>query len=319
MNRYGALASTVGLSLLVVAALTACGDSGGGTRTVAIEGTIVFSGPGSSTASDIYLLDSQGTHRLAGGGHITQAYPVWSPDGTQIAFITETLQLALINRDGSGGVLLTPKSDNPSLWAWQPAWLPDGTISVVSGGRLAVLRTDGSGVRVLTPSNPKSNPKTVKGIRSGYAWSPDGTKVVFDCGFIAFPTEVCLFDVASGASRTLLDTREAGEFHAFAWSPDGTMILAGAGSGGSIDSGKQAEDLYSFDTNGQGLHAFARPGKESNPAWSPDGSKILFDAYTDNPDSDTGSSYDMWVMNADGSGAQKLSSDPKGREPNWTG
>lgn len=301
----------VGRTLALVGAAVLClasACSAGGKPAVAIDGTIVFSAPQGAypSGSDIYLLDAQGTRRLARDAAFLYAYPVWSPDGSQIAYITETEQLAVVMRDGSEGATLTPQSDDPSLWAQFPAWLPDGNISVVSAGKLAVLRPDGSGVKVLE----------VPGIWNGYDWSPDGTQIVYPC----WPA-VCLFDVGRGESRTLLDLEEilgldVGEFSMFDWSPDGTKIMAAPG--GSTRGRHPATDVYIFDADGQGLHALPQPGGEENPAWSPDGTMIVFQS---NAQERTG----LWVMNADGSGAQELFAGVAGepgiypREADWTG
>ncbi len=301
-------------ALLASAAISACSGSAGGKPAVAIDGTIVFATPIKGQTADIYLLDAQGTRRLTGGGAVNRAYPVWSPDGTRIAYVTATDQLAVINRDGTGGAYLTPET-NSNMVTGRPAWLPDGNISLYVGGKLAVLGPDGSGVAVLTPSNPKLRTGGFGG-SAGYAWSPDGTQLVFDCGSPTSFPEVCLFDAASGESRTLLEPERA--FYSFAWSPDGRKIVAGDYSGGSQGVVDAADDLYVFDADGRGLHAIAQPGSEANPAWSPNGSMIVYDCSTDDPESDTGSSLDLWVMNADGSGAQRLSSGITAVQPDWT-
>ena len=92
-------------------------SSGGEKPAVAIDGSIVFASPHKGGQyADIYLLDAQGTRRLAGAGFVNQSYPVWSPDGTQIAYITDKWQLAVVKSDGSGGAFLTPETSDPSLW-----------------------------------------------------------------------------------------------------------------------------------------------------------------------------------------------------------
>jgi Tol biopolymer transport system component len=220
-----------------------------------------------------------------------------SPDGTQIAYINDKNQLVVIKCDGSGGAYLTPEASNASdLWPEDPAWLPDGNISILVSRKIAVLSTDGSGVRVLMPPN----------LLYSYAWSPDGTQIVYDCG-----SAVCLFDVESGESRTLIEAPQEFEpprdFSAFDWSPDGKKILAGNGDGVFQRIHDLApEDLYVFNADGSGLQALTQPGSEANPAWSPDGRMIIYDSWTENSDYDYGRNHNLWVMNADGSGAQKL-------------
>jgi Tol biopolymer transport system component len=251
--------------------------------------------------SDIYLLDAQGARVLTDHAGINWANPVWSPDGTQIAYITDEHQLAVINRDGSGGAYLTPKSSDGSLAAVYPEWLPDGNISVITAGKIAVLRTDGSGVRVLTPEDSRDG---------SFAWSPDGTQIVLG-GSELLPPEVFVFDPESGESRTLLTPPRP--FYAFDWSADGTMIVAGNWTHAQADIDDSLHDLFVFDANGEGLQALVQPGRESNPAWSPDGKMIVYEKSIQDSD---GSSDGLWVMNADGTGAQQLLS--FGHQPDWT-
>lgn len=279
---------------------------------VAIQGTIVFTwghkgSEKTGAYSDLYLLDGQGARLLKDHAGINWANPVWSPDGTQIAYITDEHQLAVINRDGSGGAYLTPKVSDGSLWPGYPEWLPDGNISFKAAGKVAVLRPDGSAVRVLTPHNPRLK----AGFDGSYAWSPDGTKIVFDGSKLSLDPEVFLFDPESGKSQSLLMPPRP--FYAFDWSPDGTMIVAGDWTHAQESVDDSLQDLFVFDANGKGLKALAQPGKESNPAWSPDGKMIVYQTFIENSKDASGG---LWVMNADGSGAQQLLS--FGAQPDWT-
>jgi Tol biopolymer transport system component len=100
--------------------------------------------------------------------------PAISPDGSEIAFVTD--------RDGSEQIYLAPveggaadnlTSNNSGNWA--PAWSPDGTkLAFVSirGGNwdIYVMNRDGSGVAQLTTdASDESDP----------AWSPDGRSLSF--------------------------------------------------------------------------------------------------------------------------------------------
>jgi len=88
-------------------------------------------------------------------------WPVWSPDGTRIAFVSSRLggffgpgSLHAVNADGTDQITLTP-ADN----AWEPAWSPDGTRIAYSGGsHLFVANADGSGRSEINPDWDSSRP-----------------------------------------------------------------------------------------------------------------------------------------------------------------
>src|SRR6185503_9170858 len=103
-------------------------------------------------------------------------YPVWSPDGTKIAFGRKTFtvnsQIYVMNADGSNPTRITNNSAADS----QPSWSPDGTkIAFVSTrdeskGEIYVMNADGSNqTRLTTNTEFELDP----------AWSPDGTKIAF--------------------------------------------------------------------------------------------------------------------------------------------
>jgi Tol biopolymer transport system component len=297
------------VAILALAVSGCGGENAAETPAVAFEGTIVVTAAitvegasGSSMTRAIYLLDTQGTHQLATDGFVGGPSPVWSPDGTQIAYITTDLQLAVINRDGTGGATLTPKSSDQSLWPSGPEWLPNGNITVETDGKLVVLGPDGTGVAVMTP--PRFTDK--------YALSPDGKQVVYDCS-LSTSFEVCHFGLETGASQTLLTPPRP--FYSFSWSPDGKQIVAGDWTTAqdlAVDTAY--EDLYVFGVDGSDLHALSQPGKESNPAWSPDGKMIVYNSFTgDGEDTQLG----LWMINADGTGAIPLLS-AAFLQPDWT-
>jgi TolB protein len=80
------------------------------------------------------------------------ACPVWSPDGTRIAY-TKNGDIFVINADGSGQTKLT---DHPA-GDWDPRWSPDGSKIVFTTDRdgnreIYVMNPDGSNQTNLTNS-----------------------------------------------------------------------------------------------------------------------------------------------------------------------
>ena len=145
------------------------------------------------------------------------AYPTWSPDGTKIAFegrIAGDWGIFVMNQDGSSKTRLTTISLDEGQDRGA-SWSPDGTkiafnrlvskpgppicnCTLEAGSNIYVVGADGSNLRKLSPDDPSRdyNP----------AWSPDGTKIVFE---IVPPPQLSEFPQlyvmnADGSGRTSL-------------------------------------------------------------------------------------------------------------------
>jgi TolB protein len=101
--------------------------------------------------------------------------PSWSPDGTQIVYVSShgyrTSELYTVGADGSNKRRLTNNKASDVL----PVFSPDGkTIAYVSDAtgsyEIWLMNTDGSSCRRITDS---------KGIDTRPCWSPNGDKIVF--------------------------------------------------------------------------------------------------------------------------------------------
>ncbi|MGD9049978.1 MAG: hypothetical protein PVF77_18135, partial [Anaerolineae bacterium] len=197
------------------------------------------------------------------------AWPTWSPDGSQIAFMSTRSgnpDIYVMNADGSNVRQLT---DHPANDIW-PEWSPDGARIAFPSRRdgnfeIYVINADGTNLQRLT---------NTPGHEDFPAWSPDGRQIVYTRSESDKGTFVMtLLDgaAADGAERRLLD------FIAFepAWSPDGTQIAFA-----SDHEGFRA--IYVMDADGGNLQKLSdtRAG-ENCPAWSPDGTQIAFASWRD--------------------------------------
>ena len=103
----------------------------------------------------------------------------WSPDGTQIAFMSTREpgnypSVFLMNADGSGQINLTPKMDSGTgTWSSRaPAWSPNGKYIYFTGVRpgmpteqIYVMGADGSNQTPLTAAGVNAE-ATVRHVRA---------------------------------------------------------------------------------------------------------------------------------------------------------
>lgn len=101
------------------------------------EGQILFQSNADGD-NEIYLMSSQKIKKLTDNSW-DDRYPVWSPDGDQIAFYANprgNYDIYLMNSDGSG---VTPVTSSPTTEK-TPAWFPDGETLVFARTEKKFLR-----------------------------------------------------------------------------------------------------------------------------------------------------------------------------------
>lgn len=219
--------------------------------------------------------------------------PVWSPDGSKIAYLHGTFfrdsvpdaAVAVMNRDGSGRHDLPGSSGLSSL-----SWSPDGTRiaydTLSLGEKIDVANTDGSGSVQLT-----------SGIQP--AWSPDGTEIAFIRADTTTNSAGVFVMKADGTGIQELQSFDFGPDPprpgGVAWSPDGSRLAFSLGG---------VLEVMNADGSNEQLLGNAVSGDE--PAWSPDGSQVVFRTQSG-----------LAVIGSDGHGLRWITSGPD-EHPSWS-
>ena len=216
-----------------------------------------------------------------------------------IAFASDRngdFQIYVMNADGSGQRRLTRNATTDT----EPAWSPDGTKIAFTrrcwhsndkydtDREIYVMNADGSGQRNLTRARLSEDESP--------AWSPDGTKIVFesDRGGGALP-ELGIFVMnADGSGQRRLTRQHTGRRSSDpSWSPDGGWIAFDSDRDGNVE-------VYTMAADGSRLRRLTRnPAYDYAPAWSPDGSTIAFT-------SERNESEEIYLVHPDGSGERRL-------------
>ena len=179
---------------------------------------------------EIYVMDADGSNvqRLTRHRGL-DGYPVWSPDGNQIAFVRDTdppvtgplypprsQSIYVMDSDGSNVQRLTEFETGGYT-----SWSPDGEQIAFEGNfdgiwEIYVMDSDGSNVQRITHTPVRD--------AGSFApeWSPDGQKIVFDSNRDG-NFEVYVID-ADGSNVQRLTHNDKADARP-AWSPDGQRIV----------------------------------------------------------------------------------------------
>ncbi|HEX7050800.1 MAG TPA: Ig-like domain-containing protein [Longimicrobiales bacterium] len=249
---------------------------------------------------DIYIMNEDGSGAAAlVSDPASDTEPVWSPDGSKLAFLTDrdgALEVYVVGADGTG---LVNVSNHAAGFDFDLAWSPDGTKLAFRSNRdgnyeIYVVNADGTGLTNLTSHGQQDTDP---------AWSPDGSKLAFTTNRNG-NYEIYVVN-ADGSDPTRL-TNDPDLDSNPEWSPDGSKILFVTDRDGT-------DEIYVMNADGTGVTNLTNSaGPDNQPVWSPDGTKIAFRSYRDG-------NAEIYVMNADGTGAVNVSNDAAIDEmPTWS-
>jgi Tol biopolymer transport system component len=237
----------------------------------------------------VFLMQTDGANPIELGGTplVNSLTPVWSPDGTKIAFAgegdTET-DIYVMSSDGRGSTKLPLQGSHPT-------WSPDGQMIAfqISGPAIAMANADGSNNFIFSSSAFGDGSP---------AWSPDGTKLAFVRFGEDNAADIWVSDASDSDTAQPVVTSPGRDF-APAWSPDSRKLAYAADP---TSSG--AVTLHVVDADGTNDVPLGVSGED--PAWSPDGQKIAFEL-----------NASISVVDADGQNPIPLTSTGNDHSPAW--
>ena len=210
---------------------------------------------GMGTFQDIVLsFIATGERRTpANGDPSKQNYlPIWSPDGSKIAFTSNrdgNPEIYVMNADGSGVRRMTnsPQIDVSPTWSPtgnQIAWVSDRT----GTPRIYLMNIDGTGQRVLV------NEECYRPTWSSEPWNEIAYAARNGPGY-----DIKVFSFATGESRRITDGIGSNESPAFA--PNGRHIAFTSTRNGKVQ-------VYTIARDGNDLRQITREGNNKYPNWS---------------------------------------------------
>jgi Tol biopolymer transport system component len=222
--------------------------------------------------SDIYVSDSSGVGAVnLTNNSANNSSPVWSPDGSKIAFVSfrnGNNEIFVMNQNGTNPTRLTTNTVSDT----DPSFSPDGTkilfVSTRDGNNeIYTMNVDGTNpVRLTNYARSDTQPK----------FSPDSSKIVFvrenvDSQGI---TNYSIFRMNADGSNVIQLTTDVNDSSP-SFSPDGNRILFQI-----FDNASFLSKFITINPDGSNLNVIYAPSSNfpviHQPSFSPDGSQVIY-------------------------------------------
>jgi acylaminoacyl-peptidase len=255
--------------------------------------------------ANLWIVNSDGTeNRPLTTGNYNDSSPRWSPDGSQIAYISNRDGSPQIYRrwlDSSQTAKLTSLTTPPAGIAWSPdgKWVSFTALVPESAKPFIQMPAPPEGAKWAEPARVVD--KLIYRFNGAGYLKP---------GY----TQLFIVPADGGTARQISQGKFqhggiAGFFGSDAvWTPDGKYLIMSANRRADADTEPLNTEVYEFSVADGAVRALTnRKGPDENPVVSPDGKHI---AYTGFDDKYQGYQVrKLYVMNRDGGGSRLLTGD----------
>jgi TolB protein len=189
---------------------------------------VVYVGPADKGPSDgLYIIDLASGNKIHVPGTTTgDTHPLWSPDGSKIAF-TRGPSSGLIGAPGPYHIMVMDITGSNSQQLTQGtsanyamAWMPDGTRILYT-----LASRDGASLRMMNVDTGESSALTDLNYNGSPAISPDGKQVAFE-EMLPLDKYGLFVSNLDGSNRKLLADGDPYVVTVPSWSPDGHWVIA---------------------------------------------------------------------------------------------
>ncbi len=221
----------------------------------------------STNSGDIWTINIEDNKitKLTSNPEYNDREPIWSPNGSEIAFIStgrDEVPGSIWTIPSHGGTAKQLNANIKNVWA--PAWSPDGSKIAYCSQPVNTLY-----IYSLADSSLRRGPLQITSLR--YAtphWLPDGNSIVMNTDNKKLSTKINVVSLQDFQTQSLVDVQYS-NLTAPTWSPDNSKIIFQ----------NDRSELLAVSIEGGELESIIKgyPYDLRNPAISPDGKDLIFD------------------------------------------